>query len=142
MLLNGHEVRHRAAELAPRDPGDKPAEDTEPARPAARHFLWLSKQSGVPVGTIHNATRDSNPQGISMGKVYDLAAHLARTGEDIRDVVAAIVLGEDKPEDDSADEEPEPARERPRDPSSPPARKNGKDDQRGPRRSAEMRRAS
>lgn len=135
MFLNGQEVRHRAAELAPAD------QSGETARNAARHFVWLSQQSGIPVGTIHNATRDTNPQGISLPRVYDLAAPLCRPGEDIREVVAAIALDDDKPEDD-AGTEPETENERPRDPSAPPGRKNGKNDRRGPRKSADLRQAS
>lgn len=121
MLLNGTEVRHRAAELAPADP-DLTADG---ARYAQRHFMWLSEQSGIPVGTLHNATRDHRPQGIVLSRVYD---------------VAAIVRDEDKPDEQKP--EPSPPKERPRDPSSPPPRKNGKDNQRGPKRTAELRAAS
>lgn len=92
-LLNGHEVRHRAAELAP------PIADTNAESGGVRsgrwYFLWLSVQSGIPLGTIHNATRDHNPQGISLPRVYALAEHLRRRDEDIRAVVSAICVSAD-----------------------------------------------
>lgn len=128
-LLNGHEVRHRAAELAPSVTGS----NVEPSetRNAAWHIAWAAQAAGIPVGTLHNATRDHNPQGISLGRVYDLAAALRRPDEtDIRAVVAAIIAKDENTEND--DDEPEPVRdERPRDPSSPPKR----DDRKGPPRS-------
>ena len=136
-ILNGREVRERAAELAPRGLSHKPIGDTP--RDAAPELMWLSERTGIPVGTIHNATRETNPQPVSLTRVFDLASHLSRAGEDVRDVVAAITAGEDQPKPEP---QPEPQRERERDPSSPPPRKNGKDDRRGPRRTAEMRAAS
>lgn len=134
MFLNGHEVRHRAAELAP-----AAVEPTDGKRNASPHFEWLEKMSGIPVGTLHNATRDNSPQGVSLTRVYDLAKCLRRPGEELPAVVSAILAGgeEGKPEP-----KPEPKPERQRDPSSPPPRKNGKDDQRGPKRTADMRAAS
>jgi hypothetical protein len=127
MFLNGPEVRHRAAEFAPAG-DDSPADS---ARRAQRHLAWLSDQSGIPVGTLHNATRGHNPQTISLPRVYDLAAVLRRDSEDIRDTVAAIVsAADDKP----ADKPEEKKADRPRDPSGPPPRRNGKDNQRGPQR--------
>lgn len=132
-ILNGPEVRRRAAELAPRGLSPKPSSDG--IREAAPHFEWLSDRTGIPVGTIHNATRDANPQNISLPRVYDLARHLCRAGEELQVVVAAITGGDDqKPK-------PEEPKERPRDPSSPPPRRNGKDNKRGPGR-AELKAAS
>lgn len=87
--LNGPEVRHRAAELVPA--GYTTTADGE-RRNAQRHFVWLAERSGIPVGTIQNATRDNNPQGIALGKVYDIAAVIRREGEDLRDTVTAITL--------------------------------------------------
>ncbi len=87
--LNGPEVRHRAAELAP--PGHATAGDGERRR-AHRHFAWLSQRSGIPVGTLQNATRDHNPQGITLVRVYDIANALRRDDEKLRDVVAAITV--------------------------------------------------
>lgn len=134
-ILNGSEVRRRAAELAPR--GLSYTAPSDGIREAAPHFEWLSDRTGIPVGTIHNATRDQNPQTISLPRVFDLARHLCRSGEDLQVVVAAITADEPKP-----DPKPEPKPERERDPSSPPPRKNGKDNRRGPRRAVDMRAAS
>lgn len=139
-LLNGHEVRHRAAELAP-SVTDSNVEPSD-TRNAARHIAWAAQASGIPVGTLHNATRDHNPQGISLGRVYDLAAALRRPDEtDIRTVVAAIIAKDDKPETD--DDEPEPVRdERPRDPSGPPNRNDPKGPPRAEADPAELRRSA
>lgn len=93
-VLNGHEVRHRAAELAPSAAG--PHVEPGRTREGRSHFVWLSQQSGIPVGTLQNATRDHNPQVVSLPRVYQLAASLSRPGEDVRDVVAAIVVREDE----------------------------------------------
>lgn len=128
-FLNGHEVRQRAAELAPQDATYKTKRDAQP------HFAWLSKRTGIPVGTIHNATRETNPQTISLQRVYALASHLCRDGEDIRAAADAITAEEEKPK--PRPEPDKPARER--DPSSPPARKNGKDNKRGPARADDLR---
>lgn len=135
--LNGQEVRHRAAEMAV--VGGGPASTDLGSRNAREHILWLAEQTGIPVGTIHNATRDHSPQTISLLKVYELAAVLRRDDEDVRDTVEAITAKDDeKPEP-----KPDPKKdERPRDPAAPPRRKNGKDNHRGPRRDAELRQAS
>lgn len=114
--LNGPEVRLRAAEMASTvadsnvEPGTRQADD---------HIRWLSQRTGIPIGTLHNVTRD-HPQGISLSRVFTLAASLRRRGEKISDTVAAIVAeqGEDEPEKDPSD----PVQDRPRDPSSPPSR--------------------
>jgi hypothetical protein len=136
-ILNGREVRERAAELAPRGLSHKAPADNP--RVAAPHFAWLAERTGIPVGTIHNATRETNPQPVSLTRVFDLATHLSRAGEDVREVAAAITAGDDqKPEPKP---EPEP-KERPRDPSSPPPRRNGKDNRRGPKRAENLERAS
>lgn len=132
-ILNGSEVRHRAAELVPADFDAKGAG----ARDAARHLVWLAEQSGLPVGTIHNVTRDHNPQGLSLDRIYQLAAPLRRPDEGIRDAVAAILATEQPNQP-----QPQPEQERPRDPSGPPNRTNGDDDHRGPKRSVDLRQAS
>jgi hypothetical protein len=134
-ILNGREVRERAAELAPRGLSHKAPGDTP--RDAAPELMWLSERTGIPVGTIHNATRGTNPQPVSLTRVFDLAAHLSRAGEDVREVAAAITAGDEQPKPEP---KPEP-KERPRDPSSPPARRNGKDNRRGPKR-ADLKAAS
>jgi len=136
-FLNGHEVRHRAAELSSSGGEDAASADLVGARQAKRHILWLAEQSGIPVGTIHNATRDHSPQVISLPKVYELASTLRRDDEDVRDTVAAIVAKDDEPK-----EKPDPKKDRPRDPAAPPPRRNGKDNRRAPRRAAALKQAS
>lgn len=131
--LNGHEVRRRAAEFA----SSATETSAEPAgtRYADHHFRWLSQQTGIPVGTLHNATRE-HPQVISLSRVFRLASLLRRKDEKISETVAAIVAEEEQP----PAKEPESAPGRPRDPHSPPPRR-GKDDNKGPRR-ADLKAAS
>lgn len=130
MFLNGQEVRHRAAELASADPGTKSQPET--ARDAQRHIVWLSEQVGIPVGTLHNVTREANPQTISITKAFDLAKALRRTHESVKQVFDAITA--DDPEEQPAETPAEqPTQPRRRDPSAPPGR-SARKDPRGPRR--------
>jgi hypothetical protein len=89
-ILNGPEVRGRAAELAAADAGSLPNGD----RGARPHLAWLAERSGIPVGTIQNATRDNSPQVIALNRVVDIARVLRRDGESLRDVVVAITAGD------------------------------------------------
>lgn len=136
-ILNGHEVRHRAAELYA---ADDDAATPDSKRGAQPHVLWLAERSGIPVGTIHNATRDHDPQALSLHRVYELATALRRTGEEVRDVFAAITSGNSEPTPDKDDELPQPREERPRDPVGPPPRPDR--DRKGPPRSADLKAAS
>jgi hypothetical protein len=140
-FLNGREVRERAAELAPRGLSHRSPSDS--LRDAAPHITWLADRTGIPVGTLHNATRETSPQPVSQMRVFDLAAQLARAGEDVRDVAAAITAGDEQPEPTPDPPSIPPSTpERERDPSGPKPRKNGKSDRRGPPRSASFQAAS
>lgn len=128
--LNGSEVRQRAAELAADT--DTDVEPSAGDRYAGHHFRWLAKRTGIPVGTLHNATRD-RPQGISLSLVFKLAVALRRADEKISDAVAAIVAEDGPPAEQPADKPAEkPTPERTRDPSSPPPRPDR--DRKGPPR--------
>jgi len=85
-ILNGREVRRRAFELAPVDAGSLVGGKRE----ASPHMAWLAATAGIAVGTIQNATRPRNPQGISPNKAKGIARALQRDNETLRDVLAAI----------------------------------------------------
>lgn len=128
-FLNGHEVRLRAAEMASAVAGSS----VEPGgtRQADHHIRWLAQETGIPVGTLHNATRE-HPQVISLSRVLTIAALLKRKDERVRDTVAAIIVEQDE-DPPKKDDEPDPVQDRPRDPSGPPGRPDR--ERKGPPRS-------
>lgn len=96
-------------------------------RAAARGWdlAQLAAVTGIPHGTLRNATRDRKPQGLSLTRVYGVARAL-RDGDDPLDqVVAEITAGKD---DDGVPSTPPPPKKPPK---KEPRRKN---DPKGPRR--------
>lgn len=95
MLLDGPEVRRRAARLAPGPSSRRTRTRETQRRPASAHLEWLANRASIPVGTIQNATRSQNPQSVSLPVVYAIAAAVRIDDETIDETFAAIVSAEE-----------------------------------------------
>lgn len=96
------------------------------ARAAARGWglARLAAETGIPHGTLRNATRDQHPQELSLPRIYDVARALG-DGQPLDDVVADLLAAKD---DDGVPSNPPPQ------PKPKPKEPRRKDDPKGPRR--------
>jgi lambda repressor-like predicted transcriptional regulator len=99
-------------------------------RAAARGWglAQLAAETGIPHGTLRNATRDRHPQELSLPRIYDVARALGGD-QPVDQVVADLMTAKD---DDGVPStpppQPKPKKKEPRrkdDPKGPPRRSNG-----------------
>jgi hypothetical protein len=90
-----------------------------------KYAKGLAAESGLPYGRVRNAVGGNDP--LHLADVYILAEHLARDGEDVKDVVADIVAN-----NEGVPEEPP---KMPKPPTKPPTR-GTTDKTKGPRRAS------
>lgn len=103
--VNGPEVRHRAAERG-------------------WDLARLASETGIPHGTLRNATRDREPQELSLPRIYEVSRVLARPGETPRQLVDELMTGRNDGVPSNPPSQPKPPKKEP----------GRKDDPKGPKR--------
>lgn len=98
-------------------------------RAAARGWglAQLAAETGIPHGTLRNATRDRDPQELSLPRIYDVARALCSSETHLDQTVSEITAKDDDGVPSTPPPTPKPPKKEPRRKDDPkgPARANG-----------------